>query len=281
MIIIKSVEKLAELRKSLETTLTIGFVPTMGALHSGHIALVKNAVKESDYTVASIFVNPRQFNNKEDLKKYPKSINKDIELLNNAKCDAVFIPEEEDLFSGFKGCDVNLDGLDQILEGKHRPGHFKGVVDVVFRFFDLIRPHKAFFGLKDYQQYLVIKQMTEKFKLKIEIVGCPIIREESGLAMSSRNARLSKSQKESASLINKVLNEVSIDFIQDKTPQKVKDYMAHKLNSDKNLRTEYIEFCEPNTLKPVNSFKDIKEIVICVAVFSGEVRLIDNKYLQL
>lgn len=258
----------------------VGFVPTMGALHQGHLALVKEAKRNSDICVVSIFVNPRQFNNPSDFKLYPKHPDRDIELLKTNGCDVLFLPESDDIYSNYDGYDVDLEGIDNVLEGKYRPGHFKGVIDVVYRLFDIVRPHKSFFGQKDYQQLVIIKKMTDIAMPDIEIVECPTVREKSGLAMSSRNQRLTEEQKESASQIYKIINEYELHQIVNKETDEIANQIKSRIDKIEDLKTEYVAFCEQNTLKPVIILRKNMSVVLCVAVFCGQVRLIDNKILH-
>lgn len=280
MIISRSVSDFLKIRSNIGKTLSVGFVPTMGALHEGHLSLVKQAKSNCDFTIVSIFVNPRQFNDINDYIKYPKSFEKDIKLLEDVSCDLVFIPDKNDIYRDFDGVDIDLDGIDSVLEGKHRPGHFQGVIDIVGRLFELVKPQKAFFGKKDYQQLLVIKTMTNKMDLDVEIVGCEIVREKSGLAMSSRNTRLTNTQRENAAQINKILNKITVKNILDYNVETLIDHLTNEINKVDNIKTEYVAICEPDTLKSVYSIRNINKIIILVAFFCGNVRLIDNKYLH-
>lgn len=281
MQIIHSVKEMINLRNSeIFSNKSIGFVPTMGSLHDGHLDLVKRAKQQSDFCVVSIFVNPKQFNNKSDFEKYPKKTEEDIEKLKNVNCDFVFIPENNDIYNNYSGFKMDFGGLDKIYEGKYRPGHFQGVVDIVYRLFDIIKPHKAFFGQKDYQQVLVIKKMTDIAGLNTEIIECPTVREKSGLAMSSRNERLSQENKKNASEIFQIVSNLKFNEIRHKTPDTVAKEIQSKIDSVDNLKTEYIAFCEPNTLNPVKIFNEGKNVIVCLAVFCEEVRLIDNIFLH-
>ena len=203
----KIINTVAEYKDFLSATdkKQTGFVPTMGALHRGHLSLVRKALSENDLTVVSIFVNPKQFNDKKDFEKYPRTLEKDLELLKNEKCDIVFVPKTDDIYNNYDGIKIDFKGLDKIYEGKFRPGHFQGVVDIVYRLFEIVKPDNAYFGEKDFQQLAIIKLMVKQFNLPINIVSCEIVREKSGLAMSSRNERLTEEQREIASFIYKTM----------------------------------------------------------------------------
>lgn len=252
----------------------IGFVPTMGALHAGHISLIKEAKKETDFVVASIFVNPTQFNNADDLKNYPRMQDKDIELLQAHSCDAVFIPDVETIYpENYSTIKLDLSPLDTVMEGKYRPGHFDGVVNVVYRLFDIVEPQKAFFGNKDFQQVAIIKAMTKKVNLPIQIIGCPTLREKNGLALSSRNLRLSEQQQTEALALYQtlVLGEKIASYLSPK--ETLKEMIQHFAQS--SLKLEYLEIVDPNTLLPLTDFW-VPGATACIVAFCGEVRLIDN-----
>ncbi len=269
----------------------VGFVPTMGALHRGHISLVNESISNSDITVVSIFVNPTQFNNPEDLSKYPRDIEGDSRLLEAAGADIVFIPGVEDIYPG--GVDysgpiprsagsarhVDLNGLDSYGEGPRRPGHFEGVVEVVSRLFDIVKPQIAFFGEKDFQQLAIIKHFTKELGYKIEIKGCPTFREDDGLAMSSRNLLLEPQKRRAAPLIYKSLIEAAQIARSAPhppiTPPELADITTKKIDSSPELKTEYAEIINSLTLQPAESW-DEEAITLCVAVYAGKVRLIDN-----
>ncbi len=256
-----------------------GFVPTMGALHAGHISLIESSTRECDYTIASIYVNPKQFNDPSDFLNYPVTIDNDIKLLEAAGCDAVFIPETSEIYNNYSGYIIDYEGLDKILEGAYRPGHFKAVVDIVYRLFDIVKPSFSYFGQKDYQQLLIIKKMLEQTEMKITIRPCAIIREESGLAMSSRNMRLSVEEKESASQIFKIMESIDKAKIVNQQAKLIEEKITERINSVKHLKTEYVSFCEPNSLKPVIFFVKGSTVILCLAVYCGKIRLIDNKVL--
>ena len=255
---------------------TIGFVPTMGALHEGHLALVKQSVSENDCCIVSIFVNPTQFNNLSDLEKYPRDFNKDVKLLKSEKCDIIFAPKAEDMYNinELKNrFDFDFGGLDTVMEGQFRPGHFNGVVQIVSKLFKLVQPTKAYFGEKDFQQLSIIHQMVKVLDFNIEIVDCPIVREDSGLAMSSRNERLTTEQRAQAAEISKTLLE-SCSLASHLSPCELTTKVIDNINSVDGLVVEYFDIVDVKTLQTVNSW--INPAVGCIAVFCGEVRLIDN-----
>ena len=259
---------------------TIGFVPTMGALHEGHLALFKRAVAENDICVGSIFVNPTQFNNQEDLIKYPRHVEKDVELLASIGVDFVFAPSAEEMYDANEMTQTfafDFQGLDSVMEGKMRPGHFNGVVQVVSKLFHLIMPTRAYFGEKDFQQLAIIRYMITQSLLKdtfgdLQIIGCPIVREQSGLALSSRNERLSAEQKNIAPIIYKTLL-TSKQNATSRTVQETQSFVIQQLNSVQGLEVEYFEIVDKTTLLPTKTFENA---IGCVAVWCGEVRLIDN-----
>ncbi|GAB1415175.1 pantoate--beta-alanine ligase [Paludibacter sp.] len=277
MLIINSVAELTEqlsvLRKSGKS---IGLVPTMGALHEGHISLVNMSVKDNDKTVVSIFVNPTQFNNPEDLEKYPRTLDRDYELLRAANCDIVFAPSLDEIYSTEeinKVFQFDFGGLDKVMEGEFRPGHFNGVVQIVSKLFSLSKPDKAYFGEKDFQQLAIIHRMNELMGFNIKIIDCPIVREESGLAMSSRNERLSTEERKIASNISKVLFE-SLNFVPEMSPSKLTNWVKDEINKVQGLKLEYYEIANSKTLQTAISWDE--PTVGCIAVFCGKVRLIDN-----
>ena len=255
---------------------TIGFVPTMGALHDGHLALVSRAVAENDVCVVSVFVNPTQFNNVTDLEKYPRDLNRDAALLESVGCKVVFAPTPEEIYSANEinsRFEFDFGGLDKVMEGKFRPGHFNGVVQIVSKLFSIVQPDKAYFGEKDFQQLAIIHHMVNTLNFEVEIVDCPIIREPSGLAMSSRNERLTAEQRKKATEISKVLFE-SRNFVPNFTPATLTNWVIAKINEVEGLEVEYYEIVNSNTLQTLQSWDEPS--VGCIAVFCGEVRLIDN-----
>ena len=259
---------------------SIGFVPTMGALHAGHASLVKQACAENAVCVVSVFVNPTQFNNKEDLLKYPRNIQKDAELLADLGVDFVFAPTPEEMYSQEEMQQefaFDFAGLDQVMEGKMRPGHFNGVVQVVSRLFDLVQPTRAYFGEKDFQQLAIIHHMVERSSLSerytgLKIVDCPIVRENSGLAMSSRNERLSEQEKQTAVTISQTLF-ASLQWAKTASVKEVQQRVIDTINAVDGLEVEYYEIIDKNTLQPTDVWDNA---VGCVTVYCGPVRLIDN-----
>jgi len=256
----------------------IGFVPTMGALHIGHASLMKRSIGENDITVVSIFVNPRQFNNPEDLAKYPRTIETDIKFVEKTGVDIVFIPEEEDVYPiDFLVPEVDLGRLEVLMEGRMRPGHFDGVVQVLTRFFQLVQPDNAYFGLKDFQQVAVVRKMVEYLHLPVNIIACPIYRELSGLAFSSRNQRLTEAQKEEALFIYRSLLKAK-ELAKTMNPVQIVEIMKQDY-SDSSLELEYFEIVDPMTLESLTD-EWTPDAVACVVAYVGEVRLIDNMQLN-
>lgn len=273
-------ELLRQVEACKQQSKTIGFVPTMGALHEGHASLVRRAVSENNVCFVSVFVNPTQFNNKEDLAKYPRDLNRDAKLLESLGAQYVFAPTPEEMYSAEEmntTFSYDFEGLDQVMEGKMRPGHFNGVVQVVSRLFYLVQPDKAYFGEKDYQQLAIIHQMVERSSLKgtfgnLQIIGCPIVRAESGLALSSRNERLSEAEKETATNIYKTLKE-SVKWAKNASVSEVEQRVVDTINAIEGLEVEYYEIVDQTTLLPA---KDFSHSIGCVTVYCGPVRLIDN-----
>ena len=280
MIICKTTQEIRDLDANLTSgKKLIGFVPTMGALHNGHISLIKESKKGCDITICSIFVNPNQFNDKGDLARYPRTPEADIKMLEEAGCDVVFMPSVEEIYPKADTRLFDFGTIDKVLDGAYRPGHFNGVAQVVSRLFDIVKPHKAFFGLKDYQQVLVIKKMVEQLQLKVQIVACSILREADGLAMSSRNTLLNTEERRAASLIPKLMQEA-------KTLSKtmplvdVKTKLLAEISTNPTLKADYIEFCDADTLQPVTEIKPGKKVICLSAIFSGKIRLIDNLFIN-
>ncbi len=253
----------------------IGFVPTMGALHSGHLSLVKESKKNSDLTVVSIFVNPTQFNDPEDLKRYPRTLEKDVELLKTVDCDLVFAPSVEEIYPEPDTRKFDFGYLETVMEGAKRPGHFNGVGQVVSRLFDIVKPDKAFFGMKDFQQVAIIKNMVKQLNFPIEIIPCPIIREESGLALSSRNTLLDEEHKKNAPHIYATLKKAR-NLASQMNVAELKKWITEEINRNLYLETEYVEIVDDTTLNIVQSWEEKGTKVACVAVYAGKIRLIDN-----
>ncbi|MFV0418240.1 MAG: pantoate--beta-alanine ligase [Dysgonomonas sp.] len=254
---------------------TIGFTPTMGALHEGHLSLVKQCIADNDICVVSVFVNPTQFNNKEDLEKYPRDIERDGRFLEEAGVDIVFAPSVEEVYPETDTRQFDFGQIDKVMEGMHRPGHFNGVAQVVSRLFDIVKPDKAYFGEKDFQQLAVIREMVKQLNLAVQIVPMPIVREASGLALSSRNERLTAEQKQIAVNISKTLFE-SREWIKTSSVVETIDRVVKQIDSFEGLRVEYYEIVDGYTLQSVTDWESAGYIVGCIAVFCGDVRLIDN-----
>lgn len=253
----------------------IGFVPTMGALHPGHISLISKAKEVCDVVIVSIFVNPSQFNNPDDLKKYPRTFEEDLELLNQSSCDIVFFPTVEEIYPKPLKISWDFGLLSNSLEGYFRPGHFDGVLTVVKRFFEIVRPDFAYFGEKDFQQFSLIRAMASKEGLPITVVGCPIIRESDGLAMSSRNTRLNKHERRLAVNISKVLFNMKEKGRQ-QSPVTLEQEAMSMLSAIEGISPEYLKIVDADSFAPLTSWKDSNKPIALVAAFVGDVRLIDN-----
>ena len=259
---------------------TIGFVPTMGALHQGHASLIQRAGSENEVCYVSVFVNPTQFNNAEDLAKYPRNLEKDAALLESLGVHFVFAPTPDEMYTKEEmqeSFSFDFNGLDEVMEGKMRPGHFNGVVQVVSRLFELVRPTRAYFGEKDFQQLAIIRHMVERSSLSsqfsdLQIIGCPIVRESSGLAMSSRNERLSEEEKQTAIAISQTLIS-SMKWAKTDSVAEVQQRVIDTINAIEGLEVEYYEIVDKTTLQPTDTFQNA---VGCVTVYCGPVRLIDN-----
>ena len=275
MFLIETIIELKNKLKALKETGVIGFVPTMGALHAGHISLVKQAVSETQVVVVSIFVNPTQFNDKSDLEKYPRNLEADLKLLEKTGCQIVFAPKPEEIYPEPDTRKFEFGELETVMEGKHRPGHFNGVAQVVSKLFDIVEPDKAYFGLKDFQQLAIIKAMVAQLKIPVEIISCPIIREESGLAMSSRNELLTVEERKNAAVISRTLFEAKKLSTQ-KSVSELVEWISQTINNNQYLTVEYVEIADDQQLQPVKSWDEKGGKVCCVAVFCGKVRLIDN-----
>ena len=254
----------------------ITLVPTMGALHEGHLSLINYAKPLTDITVCSIFVNPTQFNDPKDLEKYPRPIENDIALLESIGCDILFMPTVEEMYpENDPEWHIDLGNLDQIWEGEHRPGHFQGVTQIVFKLFDLVKPNQACFGQKDFQQVMVIQRMIDIKKLNIKLLICPIIRSEEGLALSSRNARLSEEGKENALTLITALRFIK-DNLEQKSVAELLDGAKEIIASNPAVELEYLSICETSTLAPVDNIETGKDYVALIAAWVEKVRLIDN-----
>lgn len=268
-------ETKAKISKFKEEGKSVGFVPTMGALHQGHLSLTEQSVKNNDITIVSIFVNPTQFNNPNDLKTYPRCIEDDLEKLSKYNPDIIFIPEVEEIYPEPDTRVFNFGQLDTVMEGKNRPGHFNGVAQVVSKLFDIVTPDNSYFGQKDFQQVAVIKQMVKDLKLSVNIVPCPIIREKDGLAMSSRNMLLSEEQRKNASKISETLFKAR-NLAAELNVTQLKNWVVEEINKNPYLSVEYFEIVDDTTLAQINNWDEDNVKVGCITVQVGKIRLIDN-----
>lgn len=272
-------ENIGPLQEFLETRnldhRTIGFVPTMGALHEGHLSLIRQSKKENDLTVCSIFVNPIQFNDPKDLKHYPRNLDEDLALLKKEACDVVFFPSADEIYPETPKEKFDFGELEKVMEGMFRPGHFNGVATVVKRLFEIVKPTRAYFGLKDFQQVVIVHTMTKKYKLPVEIVPCRIVREKNGLAMSSRNQLLSPQEKKQAEILFSALKNTKAKsgFA---TIQEIKNDVKKRFEKTPNVRLEYFEIVDMYSLKSLQTWSDSKNVIACIAAYVGKVRLIDN-----
>lgn len=266
----------AQLTKLRETNSGIGFVPTMGALHNGHLSLLKESVKHNSHTVISIFVNPTQFNNPEDLEKYPRTLETDVDKIKTVNEDIiVFAPSVKEMYDdNITSANFSFDGLENQMEGRFRPGHFDGVGTIVKKLFEIVEPDNAYFGEKDFQQLQIVKKMVEKNNMPVNVVGCPILREENGLAMSSRNQRLSDEDKTKAALIYKTLTEAR-QLFDNHSVEYITEYVNNIFKAHPEFEMEYFEVAEEDTLLPA-TIKENKKYRAFIAVFLSNIRLIDN-----
>lgn len=254
---------------------TVGLVPTMGALHQGHASLVERAVKENDVVVVSVFVNPTQFNDKNDLKNYPRTLDADCALLEKIGADITFAPSVEEMYPTEDTRQFSFAPIDTVMEGACRPGHFNGVAQIVSKLFYAVEPDKAYFGEKDFQQLAIIREMVRQLDLKLEIVGCPIVREADGLAMSSRNTLLTTDERQRALTISRALFD-SLDYAAGNSLAATKTFVEEKINSTPGLELEYYQIVDGNTLQEINEWSDSDYVMGCIALFCGKIRLIDN-----
>ncbi|MDR2041427.1 MAG: pantoate--beta-alanine ligase [Tannerella sp.] len=276
MKVIREIRSLREaLARERQAGKRIGFVPTMGALHDGHLSLVERCRREKEVCVVSIFVNPTQFNDQRDLAAYPRTPARDCALLSAGGCDYVFAPSEAEMYPEPDRRVFNLGAVAHGMEGAFRPGHFNGVAQIVSKLFRAVEPDSAYFGEKDFQQVAVVREMVKQLGLPVQIVACPILREPDGLAMSSRNARLTAEQRRTAPRIAAALEE-SRTFAAGKSVREVIDRVVNTLNQSPPLRVEYFEIVDGTTLLPIRQWNESAEPVGCIAVYCGEVRLIDN-----
>ena len=255
---------------------TIGFVPTMGALHNGHLSLIKESIKNNQITVASIFVNPTQFDKKEDLENYPRTLESDLSMLQGVSCDIAFIPSIEEIYADTVGANhFEFDGLEIQMEGKFRKGHFNGVGTIVKKLFEIVTPTNAYFGEKDFQQLQIIRKMVQKNQLPVSVIGCPIFREENGLAMSSRNQLLSEKEKEEGAIIYEILHEVK-QLINKESIEKINLWVAAQFDKNPLFELEYFVIADEETLIPASTISSNKNYRAFIAVHTGKVRLIDT-----
>lgn len=276
----KVLRTVGELRQAMESHRnagqTIGLVPTMGALHAGHLSLMERSCRDNDITVASIFVNPTQFNNATDLKTYPRTEEKDCALLEKAGVDYAFVPSVEEIYPEPDTRVFDLGAVAEVMEGAMRPGHFNGVAQIVSRLFSYVNPTRAYFGEKDFQQIAVIRRMAQLEGFDFEIIACPIVREADGLALSSRNVRLTPEQRQIAPAIHRTLAR-SLDMARDKSVGEVKQWVKEEIDRQPFMTTEYYEIVNPLTMQPTDSWMTPDGPAVgCVTVYCGDVRLIDN-----
>ena len=277
MEIIRTKKNLSEItNKAKSAGKTVGLVPTMGALHAGHLSLIERARKECDFVAVSVFVNPTQFNNANDLVTYPRTEEADCKLLESAGVDVAFIPSVEEIYPEPDTRVFDLGEVANVMEGPMRPGHFNGVAQIVSKLFEMVNPDKAYFGEKDFQQIAVIRKMVEICGFNLEIVNCPIKREADGLALSSRNVRLTPEGRKTAPIIYKTLKD-SVEYSQSHTLEETKNYVVNTLNATNGLEVEYYEIVDSISMQPVKDWKDTQNGVQgCITVYCGDVRLIDN-----
>lgn len=276
MRVVKTISELKSLISGYkQENKTVGLVPTMGALHAGHKSLVDRARKENDIVVVSVFVNPTQFNNKQDLVTYPRTEERDCALLEAAGCDVVFMPAVEEVYPEPDNRQFDLGAVAEVMEGAHRPGHFNGVAQIVSKLFGFVEPDRAYFGEKDFQQIAVIRKMVQLEGFKLQIVACPIKREDDGLALSSRNVRLTAEQRQLAPNIYRVLKE-SCNFAKSHTVAETEKVVVDSLNALPQMEVEYYSIVDALTMQPVSDWADADSITGCITVYCGEVRLIDN-----
>lgn len=276
MRVVKTISELKSLISGYkQENKTVGLVPTMGALHAGHKSLVDRARKENDIVVVSVFVNPTQFNNKQDLATYPRTEERDCALLEAAGCDVVFMPAVEEVYPEPDNRQFDLGAVAEVMEGAHRPGHFNGVAQIVSKLFGFVEPDRAYFGEKDFQQIAVIRKMVQLEGFKLQIVACPIKREDDGLALSSRNVRLTAEQRQLAPNIYRVLKE-SCNFAKSHTVAETEKFVVDSLNALPQMEVEYYSIVDALTMQSVSDWADADSITGCITVYCGEVRLIDN-----
>lgn len=278
MKVIKTIKEMQEHSRALSLKgIRIGFVPTMGALHEGHLSLVRQARKDNDVVIVSIFVNPIQFGPQEDFARYPRDLEGDREKLKNESVDIIFYPDIDDMYPEGYRTYVEVDGISEKLCGAFRPGHFRGVATVVTKLFNIVKPHRAYFGLKDYQQTVIIKKMVQDLNMDIEIITCPTVREPDGLAMSSRNLYLKPDERRAATVIYRTLLEVEKLIRESRNPVEIRTVMLKSLRSEPLVTSiDYAGLYDPDTLEEIKDYSQKKEILIAIALRIGNTRLIDN-----
>jgi pantoate--beta-alanine ligase len=276
MLVVNSITQIQDLianyRKAKKT---LGFVPTMGALHQGHISLVSLSKQDNDITLVSIFVNPTQFNDKNDLLNYPRTLDSDLKKLEQNEVDLVFTPSNEEMYPEPDRRVFDFGNLDKVMEGAHRPGHFNGVAQIVSKFFSIVKPNRAYFGEKDFQQLTILRQMVQTMDIPVQIISCPIIREADGLAMSSRNMLLSQLQRKDAAVISHTLKE-SLRLAKSMDVGQLRLWVIDSINRNSNFQVEYFEIVDVDDLKQVQNWVEPNDKVGCIAVKVGKIRLIDN-----
>lgn len=281
MEVIKQVSTIREKMQALRCSgKRIGFVPTMGALHEGHLQLLRASAKENDITVCSIFVNPTQFNNLQDYELYPRTSEQDIALLKTVSCDFLFEPDAGEVYTQQSMLQFSFGALEGVMEGEHRPGHFNGVATIVSKLFHYVMPHRAYFGQKDIQQVAVVRQLIQALSFDLELVCYPTVREQDGLAMSSRNKRLDATQREIATCLYKALQQAA-DALTLTPIKDIKQNVADYLHTKAQVELEYFEIADAVTLQPLQNVEGLEEAALCIAAFVGPVRLIDNLVVNL
>lgn len=277
MLVIKDIPSLQRLIKSIKYKKTIGFVPTMGALHQGHLSLIEASKAENDITVCSIFVNPKQFNNTEDLKKYPRNVEKDQDMLSVAGCDILFHPSEDEIYTNEEHViRIRLGYLEEIMEGRYRPGHFHGVGLIVLKLFNIVVPDSAYFGQKDLQQFVVIRHLVEELNFNIKLKCMPVIREEDGLAMSSRNVRLGESGRKEAVIFHNALLSAKNNIRSGQSVDDIKNEVHNLFAEQQMANLEYFEIVNAQNLQPLKDFSGKGKVALCIAGYIAGIRLIDN-----
>lgn len=259
---------------------TIGLVPTMGALHEGHLALIHTSKAQNHVTVATIYINPTQFNNPADLEKYPKSLNEDVDKLEKVGCDVVFVPDNEEMYESITQLKFDFGPLGTVMEGKFRPGHFSGVALIVSKLFNIVQPDNAYFGQKDWQQFAIIQQIANELKFDLTLHSVPTFRESDGLAMSSRNLRLNSQQRPNANVFYKALLDARKNLQNGKNVSEVKDLVSEIVAKAEDVRLEYFEVADSKNLNVLEFVNGTEKPILCIAGYVGDVRLIDNMFLK-